>query len=589
VSRSWTARRSARSSLAVLAALPVLALTGSAALYAVQPPTQAAAAVAGTPYGAVALGTARYAVPATARYVSPVGNDAAAGTATAPYRTLGRAVSASPSGTTVVLRGGTYRESVSFYGKQLTIQNYPGEKVWLDGSDPVSGWVADGDDFRKDNWTPAFKHGTRADLTNPSYPLAAYPEMVFVDGAAQRQVATRAEVVPGTFYADSTNHRLYLGTNPSGRQVDSSSRKRALYLNQANGSVVRGIGVVHYANHPDDLGAVLAEGSGIVLENLVVLQNAAIGVSFLGQNGVVRDSSITDNGQLGVHANRANGLVVENNLLQHNNTEHFAITGAQGNLKVTSTIGVTVRDNLVRYSLGRGLWFDIDSSNISVVRNALVDNADRGLQIELAGSAIVASNLFANNGADAISMLASQNVQVYNNSFWRNGRSMFVVDDARDDVQNITARNNVTSGTRSGTSQIVAVEDTTRSRTAAAMGVTFNNDAYAQQTGYTAAWWFGWANYPSSYPVFSSLSAFRSATGQESRGASVTTTSAEQFFVDPANGDFTVRLGSAPTTVVPAALPSSVAAALGLVSGVTPALGALGHASTYAQPVWPNV
>ena len=589
MSRPWSARRTARRSLAALAAVPALALVGSAGVYAVQPPVAAEAAVLPTAYGAVALGTARYAVPATARYVSPSGSDSAGGTATAPYRTLAKAVSASPSGTTVVLRGGTYREAVTFYGKQLTIQNYPGEKVWLTGSDPVSGWVADGDDFRKDGWTTAFKHGTRTDLTNPKYPLAAYPEMVFVDNAAQRQVATRAEVVPGTFFADYTNQRLYVGTNPAGRQVESSKRKRALYLNQAHGSVVRGIGVLRYANHPDDLGAVLAEGSGIVLENVLVQQNAAIGVSFLGPNGVVRDSSITDNGQLGLHANRANGLMVEDNLLQHNNTENFAITGAQGNFKATSTVGVTVRDNLVRYSRGRGLWFDIDSSNIVVVRNALVDNADRGLQVELAGSAIVASNLFVGNGSDAISMLASQNVQVYNNSFWRNGRSMFVVDDARDDVANITARNNVTSGTRNGTSQIVAVEDTTRSRTAAAMGVTLNNDAYAQQTGYTAAWWFGWASYPSSYRVFSSLSAFRTGTGQESRGVSTTTTGAEPYFTDPANGDFTVRLGSPPTTVLPAALPSSVAAALGLASGATPALGALRSGSTYAQPVWPNV
>src|SRR5919112_30523 len=43
-------------------------------------------------FGAPTLGTTSYAVPSGARYVAPNGNDAAAGTESAPWRTLGRAV-----------------------------------------------------------------------------------------------------------------------------------------------------------------------------------------------------------------------------------------------------------------------------------------------------------------------------------------------------------------------------------------------------------------------------------------------------------------------------------------------------------------
>ncbi len=59
-------------------------------------------------------------------HVSPTGSDTAAGTSTNPVRTLARAVSMATSGSTVLLRGGTYRESVQVYGKDVDIVGAPG-------------------------------------------------------------------------------------------------------------------------------------------------------------------------------------------------------------------------------------------------------------------------------------------------------------------------------------------------------------------------------------------------------------------------------------------------------------------------------
>ncbi|MBA2625967.1 MAG: DUF1565 domain-containing protein, partial [Acidimicrobiia bacterium] len=96
-------------------------------------------------YGAAPLGSVSYPVPPGARYVAPNGNDAAAGTEAAPWRTLAHAVSAAPGGSTIVMRGGTYRESVEVPAtRSLTIQPAAGEEVWLSGSDPISGFVRDG-------------------------------------------------------------------------------------------------------------------------------------------------------------------------------------------------------------------------------------------------------------------------------------------------------------------------------------------------------------------------------------------------------------------------------------------------------------
>ena len=65
----------------------------------------------------------------------------------APLRTVMAAVPKIPSSGagTIVLRGGIYHQSVKVESnRSATIQNYPGEAVWFDGSVPVTNWAASG-------------------------------------------------------------------------------------------------------------------------------------------------------------------------------------------------------------------------------------------------------------------------------------------------------------------------------------------------------------------------------------------------------------------------------------------------------------
>ena len=140
-----------------------------------------------TPPGTT-VGSTGYRVPAGALVVSPSGSDAAAGSAGAPLRSLGAAVARASSGATIVLRKGSYHESVVIPpDKRLTVQGWPGEAVWLDGSVAVSGWVASGGRWRRDGWTvkfdnsPTYTRGA-ADSTapnwgfvDPAYPMAGRP------------------------------------------------------------------------------------------------------------------------------------------------------------------------------------------------------------------------------------------------------------------------------------------------------------------------------------------------------------------------------------------------------------------------------
>jgi hypothetical protein len=76
-------------------------------------------------------------------YVSPSGSDSAAGTISAPWKTISHAASASggvKAGDTVFVRAGTYKESVVFgisgaaAGGAITFQSYPGESAIIDGT-----------------------------------------------------------------------------------------------------------------------------------------------------------------------------------------------------------------------------------------------------------------------------------------------------------------------------------------------------------------------------------------------------------------------------------------------------------------------
>ena len=109
----------------------------------VGPPTPGPA----TNRGSAPVGSANYPVPAGAIFVSPTGNNTNAGTEAAPLRTVMAAVTKIPSNgaRTIVLRGGVYHESVKVESnRSATIQNYPGEAVWFDGSVPVTNWSAIG-------------------------------------------------------------------------------------------------------------------------------------------------------------------------------------------------------------------------------------------------------------------------------------------------------------------------------------------------------------------------------------------------------------------------------------------------------------
>jgi trimeric autotransporter adhesin len=374
--------------------------------------------------GSLPVGQARYPVPTNAIFVAPNGDDAASGTPTGSLRTVSAAIAKAGSGATIVLRAGTYHESVTIPPAKggITIQAYPSERVWFDGSTVVSGWTQVGRTWVHSGWTARFGHGTSfthgdnsGEFVNPAHPMAAWPDQVFVDGVGLKQVQSAARVGPGTFFVDYSAQTLTIGTDPTGHEVRASDIERAFYVT-AHGVTLRGFGVRRYATPLPRMGAVLLYGGGDVAQNVVVTDNATQGLSFSGVGNLADHVTAADNGMVGIHANTADSFTIQNSLIAHNNAEHFNRSPSAAGVKITRSRGVTIRDSVVKDTFGaKGIWLDESVVGFTLAGNT-VTGQPVNVQVELSDTGIVANNT----------------VSVYNNDVSDNTvGSIFLSQDAR--------------------------------------------------------------------------------------------------------------------------------------------------------------
>ncbi|MFC6713177.1 right-handed parallel beta-helix repeat-containing protein [Branchiibius cervicis] len=391
----------------------------------VVPPAEATLDSAGTA-GSVSVGSAAYAAPAGALFVSPGGNDQASGLVAAPLRTVTAAVNRATAGQTIVLRAGTYHESVTIPAAKngVTIQAYPHETVWFDGTSAVTGWAQQGSVYVRSNWTALFSHNAsfisgqypsgQSPFVGSQNPMAAWPDAVWIDDVQQRQVATKAQVVPGTFFVDYTTKQLVLGTNPSGHSVRASDLQQAI-ISLAPSVKLQGFGVRRYATTLDQLGTVRIQGTGSSLRDLVITENSTQGLSIITSKVLLERISSTNNGMTGIHGNNADGLIVRDCLAQGNNAQQFNPSPSAAGMKIGRTRGVTVENSEFTANQANGLWFDEAVVGFTVVDSRFTGNTV-GAELELSDTGIFANNAIT-GGKQALYIYNTGNVQVYNNSF----------------------------------------------------------------------------------------------------------------------------------------------------------------------------
>lgn len=469
--------------------------------------------------------TTNYPIPAGAIYMATDGNDSNDGkSTTTAVRTLNVAIAKSAAGGTIVIRGGVYRDWYTAGGatgpaivtKSLTFQAYPNESPWFDGSDIVNtGWTGDGQGHWYHSWeTPSFCAGTYYSYTTPPYtpqrksdgttdtsvkqtkcmyedaandpnfPMAGDPQQVFINNIAQQEVASVAQVKAGTFYYDWYARRMYVGTDPSGKQVELSARPSLMSLGGAdtNQFTVRGIGFRRYATNGSEgtlTGGVIYASNKTILEKTVFAENATNAVAFGNpRNGtVLRSSVVAFNGGTGMSANGAassgsnrNDFVIEGNIFNSNNREHGGTNCNRAcgpaNIKMAHMTGFTAKNNVFENAIGNahGLWCDLNCSDAVIVNNIARNNNRDGIFYEVSSKGIIASNLIYGNKGHGI-RVGSTTTKIFNNTIVNNAiTSIWVYDDSRTigvggwsagqigpDTMNIQVANNIMYGNSQST------------------------------------------------------------------------------------------------------------------------------------------
>ena len=417
-----------------------------------------------------------YAIPAGATFMSPTGNDANDGkSVNTPVKTINSAVAKTAAGGTIIMRGGDYRDwyqpngyTPGLINKSLTIQAYPGESPWFNGSDIVSdGWTSDGAGHWYRQWeTPTFCGGQyysysiapytpqrRADGTNdpnikqttcmyedaandPAYPMAGDPQQAFINDVRQQEVASLAQVADGKFYYDWSARRMYIGVDPAGKKVELSARPAAFILTGADTDThaLKGIGFKRYATNGSEgtfTGGAVYITRKTLIENSVFAENATNGIAFSSPKPgtIFRNNVVAFNGGTGMAANGSssnpagvrNDFQVESSIFNSNNWERGGLNcnracGPSG-IKMAHMVGFTVKNNIFenQFSRAPGMWCDQNCSDMVTVNNVVRNNGGPGIFYEVGNKGIIANNLVYNNDGPGIN-IASANIKVYNNT-----------------------------------------------------------------------------------------------------------------------------------------------------------------------------
>ncbi|WP_316296417.1 right-handed parallel beta-helix repeat-containing protein, partial [Clavibacter michiganensis] len=457
------------------------------------------------------------------------------------------AVDAAPSGRTIVVRAGTYRETVVMpAGKALTLQSYPGEAVWLDGSRTLTSWTASGSTRYAAGWDVTFDasptytrgapDGTREGwaFVDPARPMAAHPDQVWIGQAAQRQVASLAQVTAGTFFVDTAADRLYLGSDPGSQTVRASDRVSALAV-RGDGSSVRGIGIRRYAPSVPDMGAVVVTGRDVTIADVAITDNATTGLSVQSTDVTLQAVTSARNGMLGIHANYADRLRASQLLVADDNTEGFNRAPVSGGFKITRSRDVDVIDSAFLRSAGNGLWFDESIYDATVAGNDVLANTGNGVVFELSAQLAFVDNVAAGNGAAGLWIDDSGHAQVWANTFSGNRRDVDIAQGSRRAanlgeaghdprqqlpdptvtwiVTDIQVADNVMQGSTGNA--LLAVEDHSHERSATQMGITTAGNVYQRDVASSPRWAIVWARGPGDPAVHDTVGAFTAATGND--------------------------------------------------------------------------
>ena len=290
------------------------------------------------------------------------------------------------------------------------------------------------------------------------------------------------------------------------------------------------------------MGAVVTYYQNSRFENMVIEDNATVGIGVYNANAVVQSVTSRRNGLSGGNVHRADGVQVIDSLFEANNDQNFNRAPSAGGLKITKSRPVTVRESVFRNTNGHGLWLDEAVQNATVVDNDFVDNTGIGVICEISSSALIANNVATNNGMSGIRITNSDNVAIWNNTVRHNRRALDMAKDNRDGsdpsipghdtrypaqswmLENVSVGNNILQAGE-GANATFAVENYDHRFDADSMNVRSDGNIYLTSSAFEPRWQAVWARAGHDPWVYTALSGFQEARGQEAHSIQAPDTS----------------------------------------------------------------
>ncbi|MCY7760899.1 right-handed parallel beta-helix repeat-containing protein [Bacillus spizizenii] len=296
-------------------------------------------------------------------YVSPHGSDQSEGTKEKPFRTLAHASDEAGPGTTVMIRGGTYHETLVVKhsgadGKPITFRNYENEKVVISGESIADAKYETPLIHIHDKHDIAISGLTIQDLSVSSEEATAMG--IYVSGSSSHIAIKNNHVRDIKTTADEGNaHGIAVYGSGSMKDIqieDNTVEKLTLGASEAvvlNGNI-----------------------DGFTISGNVVRNNNNIGIDLIGYEGTADKNDYVRNG------------VVENNTVYQNSTYGNPAYGddySAGGIYVDGGHGIEIKKNTV-YDNDIGIEATSEhkgkyATAIQITDNKVYNNAYTGISI----------------------------------------------------------------------------------------------------------------------------------------------------------------------------------------------------------------
>jgi hypothetical protein len=342
-------------------------------------------------------------------YVATNGNDGAAGTLSAPLKTISRAASMATPGSSVIVRGGVYGGSVSISrsgtaSAPIYFQSYPGETAIIDGSGTAA----------------------KTDLVTISANYIVFKgfEIRNATGAGVDLYQTSFVNVSKNVIHNSYSGGIWVGADTQGASHDNVIQDNTIYNNcLSNSSGTAGSWPV----------AVNIVSDRTLVSNNRVYGNYGEGIGTGSSTGVrIVGNEVFDNYSMNIYLDNASSTVVDSNFsYSTGNTKYFrrgspavGIGLARENTAIQMPLSnITVVNNIVvgtlysfyygNYEHGGGI------QNSLVANNTFVNATKVGVRIDADNHS---GNQFVNN---IVSQSGSTLLVTANISGWKTGSNCY--------------------------------------------------------------------------------------------------------------------------------------------------------------------